>query len=36
MNKCISCKTWFEPAKDSNGKVINEHFCQTCLGEKLI
>lgn len=31
MTKCWLCKTWYEPAKDNNGKDINPTFCEVCL-----
>jgi hypothetical protein len=37
MNKCKMCNTWYEVAKDSEGKEINPTFCESCLeGKKLM
>jgi hypothetical protein len=30
----MSCKTWYEPVYDSNNKIINENFCESCLEGK--
>jgi len=35
MRKCLSCGTWYKPALYiSDGKEINPHYCERCLGEK--
>ena len=36
MNKCLLCKTWYEPAKDSYGHILNASFCEPCLEGKRI
>lgn len=31
MNRCLQCRKWYEPAKDSSEKEINPTYCEDCL-----
>jgi len=31
MNKCMCCKSFYEPAKDDKDNTLNPSFCESCL-----